>query len=160
VIVTGSTMEPLGTFRKKPGKPGSGETEERLIAAIAGNVLVLDRPLEKTHLGDGETRCEVANLSRNVVIESAEPQRARRHTMYHRGSTGSISHVEFRRLGKEGVLGKYPIHFHRVRDSMRGSSVVGASIWDSGNRWLTIHGTDYLVVRDCVGYQSVGHGFF
>jgi hypothetical protein len=43
---------------------------------------------------------------------------------------------------------------------MRGSSVVGASIWDSANRWLTIHGTDYLVVRDCVGYQSVGHGFF
>ena len=43
---------------------------------------------------------------------------------------------------------------------MRGSSVVGASIWDSGNRWLTIHGTNYLVVRDCVGYQSVGHGFF
>ena len=43
---------------------------------------------------------------------------------------------------------------------MRGSSVIGASIWDSDNRWLTIHGTNYLVVRDCVGYQSVGHGFF
>ena len=43
---------------------------------------------------------------------------------------------------------------------MRGSSVVGASIWDSGNRWITIHGTNYLVVRDCVGYQIVGHGFF
>ena len=43
---------------------------------------------------------------------------------------------------------------------MRGSSVIGASIWDSDNRWLTIHGTNYLVVRDCVGYKSVGHGFF
>ncbi|MBI3464148.1 MAG: hypothetical protein HY000_13995 [Planctomycetes bacterium] len=43
---------------------------------------------------------------------------------------------------------------------MRGSSVIGASIWDSGNRWLTIHGTNYLVVRDCVGYRSIGHGFF
>ena len=32
--------------------------------------------------------------------------------------------------------------------------------WDSANRWLTIHGTNYLVVRDCVGYQSIGHGFF
>ena len=41
-----------------------------------------------------------------------------------------------------------------VGDTMRGSSVVGASIWDSGNRWITIHGTNYLVVRDCVGYQS------
>src|SRR5262249_41130403 len=50
--------------------------------------------------------------------------------------------------------------YHLAGDTMRGSSVIGASIWDSANRWLTIHGTNYLVVRDCVGYQSVGHGFF
>ncbi len=44
---------------------------------------------------------------------------------------------------------------------MRGADyVIGASVWDSDNRWITIHGTDYLVVRDCVGYQSTGHGFF
>ena len=58
------------------------------------------------------------------------------------------------------MLGRYSLHFHLCGDTMRGSSVVGASIWDSHNRWLTIHGTNYLVVRDCVGYQSVGHGFF
>jgi hypothetical protein len=57
-------------------------------------------------------------------------------------------------------LERLSLHFHRLGDTMRGSSVVGASIWDSGNRWITIHGTNYLVVRDCVGYQSVGHGFF
>jgi hypothetical protein len=43
---------------------------------------------------------------------------------------------------------------------MRGASVVGASIWDSGNRWITILGTNYPVVRDCVGYRSLGQGFF
>jgi hypothetical protein len=43
---------------------------------------------------------------------------------------------------------------------MRGSSVVGASVWDSHNRWLTVHGTQYLIVRDVVGYKTVGHGFF
>jgi uncharacterized protein (TIGR03067 family) len=43
---------------------------------------------------------------------------------------------------------------------MRGSYVLGASIWDSGNRWVTVHGTNYFIVRDCVGYQSVGHGFY
>ena len=80
--------------------------------------------------------------------------------MYHRDSAGSISYAEFRHLGKEGVLGRYSLHFHLAGNTMRGSYVIGASIWDSGNRWLTIHGTNYLVVRDCVGYQSVGHGFF
>ena len=43
---------------------------------------------------------------------------------------------------------------------MRGSSVLGAAIVDSHNRWITIHGTNHLVVRDCVGHQSIGHGFF
>jgi hypothetical protein len=43
---------------------------------------------------------------------------------------------------------------------MPGASVIGASIWDSGDRWITVHGTDYLVVRDCVGSDSIGHGFF
>lgn len=134
-------------------------TEERIIKAIGAARLTLDRPLEHEHLGDGAYRGEVANLSRNVVVESADPS-VRGHTMYHRGSAGSLHYAEFRHLGKEGVLGRYALHYHLCGDGMRGSSVIGASIWDSGNRWLTIHGTSYLVVRDCVGYKSVGHGFF
>ena len=43
---------------------------------------------------------------------------------------------------------------------MRGSGVIGASVWDSHNRWITVHGTDHLLIRDCVGYQSRGHGYF
>jgi len=122
--------------------------------------LYLDEPLEAAHRAELNYRAEVANLSRNVVIESADPDGVRGHTMYHRNSTGSISYAEFRHLGKEGVLGKYALHFHLVGETMRGTSVIGASFWDSKNRWITIHGASYLVVRDCVGYKSVGHGFF
>src|SRR5262249_39249926 len=144
------------------GDAGGGEqsTEERTARAIDGARLTLDKPLEYEHQGTGDFRGEVANLSRNVVVESADPTGVRGHTMYHRNSAGSIGYAEFRHLGKPGVLGRYSLHFHLVGDTMRGSSVVGASIWDSGNRWLAIHGTHYLVVRDCVGYQSLGHGFF
>src|SRR6185369_12701790 len=138
----------------------TSSTEERTVQTIDGARLTLDRPLDAEHLGDGLYRSEVANLSRNVIVESADPAGERGHTMYHRHSAGSISYAEFRHLGKEGVLGRYAIHFHLCGDTMRGSSVVGASIWDSDNRWLTIHGTNYLVVRDCVGYRSKGHGFF
>ena len=145
-----------GTLRAGQGKDSFKPfTEERKIAAIDGNSITLDQPLAEEHSGEGRYRGEVANLTRNVVVESAD-----RHTMYHRGSAGHIAYAEFRHLGKEGILGKYTTHFHLVGDTMRGSSVVGASFWDSGNRWLTIHGTNYLVVRDCVGYQSVGHGLF
>jgi len=164
IITTGeaTTIESGTSFQKKKefGRPKPVGTEDRVIAAIEGAVLTLDRPLAKPHHGEGLMRCEVANLSRNVVIESADPAGVRGHTMYHRDSSGGISYAEFRHLGKDGVLGKYPIHFHLVRSTMRGSGVLGASIWDSHNRWVTIHGTDHLLVRDCVGYQSRGHGFF
>jgi len=139
---------------------GGMSTEERTLRTIDGTRLTLDKPLDLEHQGSGDYRGEIANLSRNVVVESADPQGERGHTMYHRHSAGSISYAEFRHLGKKGVLGRYSLHYHLVGNTMRGSSVVGASIWDSNNRWLTIHGTNYLVVRDCVGYQSIGHGFF
>ena len=155
VILTATSRLRSGTYKRD-----GGQTEERLIKAISGAAVTLDQPLEYEHFAEGEWRGEIANLSRNVVVESADPAKSRGHTMYHRGSAGSISYAEFRHLGKENTLGRYSLHYHLVGDTMRGSSVVGASIWDSGNRWLTIHGTNYLVVRDCVGYQSLGHGFF
>src|SRR5262249_45058761 len=49
-------------------------TEERTVRKVEGTKLTLDRPLEYEHLGAGEFRGEVANLSRNVVVESAEPR--------------------------------------------------------------------------------------
>jgi hypothetical protein len=141
-------------------RPDNLQTEVRTIRAIDGRTISLDKALAHEHAGMGEYRGEMANLSRNVIIESADPAGVRGHTMYHRGSAGAISYAEFRHLGKQGVLGKYAIHYHLVGDSMRGSYVLGASVHDSHNRWVTIHGTNYLVVRDCVGYQSKGHGFF
>ncbi|MBI3822699.1 MAG: G8 domain-containing protein [Planctomycetes bacterium] len=160
VILTATTRQIKVKKTFRPSTKDSTETEERIIKAIAGTKITLDKALWFEHRGDGDYRGEVANLSRNVVIESADPRNGRGHTMIHHGSAGSISYAEFRQLGMPGVLGRYNLHYHQCGDSMRGSSVIGASFWDSGNRWLTIHGTNYIVVRDCVGYQSLGHGFF
>jgi hypothetical protein len=146
--------------RTRRNNPGAFTTETRRVTKIDGLTLHLDRPLAHEHLGGGEFRCQVANLSRNVVVESADPKAGRGHTMYHRHCAGGISYARFAHLGQEGVLGRYPIHYHLAGATMRGSSVVGVAIVDSHNRWVTIHGTHFLVVRDCVGYRSVGHGFF
>ena len=135
-------------------------TEERTITAIDGTTVTLDRALQEDHQSEGDYRGEVANLSRNVVVESADPAQGRGHTMYHRGSAGSIA---LRRVpppgqGRDPRQVQPPLPPGRRHDARH--LRVGASFWDSGNRWITIHGTNYLVVRDCVGYQSVGHGFF
>lgn len=146
-------------------------SEEALIAAFEPESMArrgekkrllvnLDRRLKFAHAADHGYAAEVVNLSRNVVVESAAPDGVRGHTMYHRFSKGSIRYPEFRHLGKEGVLGRYPIHFHLTGDTMRGSSVIGASVWDSHNRWITLHGSQFMVIRDCVGYRSIGHGYF
>jgi len=159
VIITGSKRV-RGSHGVRRDDPEAVSTERRRIKAMDGKRITLDRPLTHTHDGKGDYRSEVANLSRNVVIESADPDGVRAHTVYHRFSRGSISYARFAHLGKEGVLGGYAIHFHLVGNTMRGASVVGAAIVDSHNRWITVHGTNYMVVRDCVGYRSVGHGFF
>lgn len=160
------------TRRQRDGRGAGGDflagaqTEKRQLVGLAtrdftgGYAIRLDRPLAFSHFAEGNFRAEVANLTRNVVVESAAPNGVRGHTMYHRGSAGAIHYAEFRHLGKRGEKGRYSIHFHLAGDTMRGSSVIGASIWDSHNRWITIHGTDGLVIRDNVGYKSVGHGYF
>jgi hypothetical protein len=169
VILTGTKMQrdrggrgdgPTGGFID------SAQTEVRTVTRVGrkdftgGYPLTFDKPLTFSHYAEGNFRGEVANLTRNVVVESADPDGVRGHTMVHKHSAGSITYAEFRHLGKRDELGRYSLHFHECGDTMRGSSVVGCSIWDSHNRFLTIHGTDGMVVRDNVGYKSVGHGFF
>ncbi|MFO0959864.1 MAG: G8 domain-containing protein [Isosphaeraceae bacterium] len=162
VLITATrTPRPRGSG-PAPLVAESSQTEVRTILEVgdSGDRLKLDAPLAFAHEVRGELRGEVALLSRNVVVESADPSASRGHVMYHRDSAAAIEFAEFRHLGKVGRLGKYSLHFHRAGDTMRGTPILGASIWDSGNRWLTIHGTNGLVVRDCVGFGSVGHGFF
>ena len=45
-------------------------------------------------------------------------------------------------------------------ETMRGSYFKGASIWGSGNRFITVHSTQYVTLTCNVGYNAVGHGFF
>jgi hypothetical protein len=160
VIITATARQRVRDDIELPSVRERPQTEERTIRAIEGLDLVLNAPLAFAHSCVANRRGEVANLSRNAIIESADPNGVRGHTMYHRDSAGAISYAEFRHLGKPGKLGKYSLHFHRAGDTMRGTSVIGTSVWDSANRWITIHGTNTLVVRDCVGYRGIGHGFF
>ncbi|MBI1310157.1 hypothetical protein GC176_02530 [bacterium] len=113
VVLTATTRQNKAkkTFTA-PSLRGHSQTEERIITAIDSDRLTLDRPLEFDHVCEGVYRGDVANLSRNVVVESADPDMVRGHTMYHVGSAGSISYTEFRHLGKPGVLGRYSLHYH------------------------------------------------
>jgi len=76
-----------------------------------------------------------------------------------------VSHTEFFNVGQPR-LARYPIHWHHAGYvGERGgyadpSSAESNSIHDSFSRWITIHGTHEAIVKDNVGYNCVGHGFF
>jgi G8 domain len=93
VIVTATVRQNKVKKTFRDSVKDNTQTEERIIKAIAGAKVTLDQPLKFDHEGDGDYRAEVANLSRNVVVESAKDD-AHGHTMYHHGSAGSIAYAE------------------------------------------------------------------
>ena len=138
--------------------------EESEISSIIGVFIELLRPLNCSHVGELEDdeeipKSHISNLSRNVLIKS-ENTNYRGSVNFFHGSTGHISYAEFRDLGPQNVLGRYPIHFHHMQDTSRGIEVTGNSIINSENRWVTVHDSNGVIIKNNVGYQSRGHGFF
>jgi len=136
------------------------ESEENWITSVSGNTVTLQTPLKYEHDGTSPTQGEVADLSRNVVVTSYNTAVHAAGVMFLAGAKGGLSYAEFSHLGGKGIVGDYPIHFHHVQETMVGTIVNGVSVWDSHNRFITIHNTDGVTVENSVGYKSIGHGFF
>src|SRR5205085_592041 len=82
IILTATTRQTKARKTFRPSVRDNTQTEERLITAVTGSKLIIDQPLAYDHVCDGVYRGDVANLSRNVIVESADPELARGHTMY------------------------------------------------------------------------------
>ncbi len=142
------------------------QAERRTIAALAGNVITFDQPLKYMHFGkitDGvDERGEVGMLTRNILIQaSADADRSYfgGHIMTVAGGKMYVAGVELNRMGQYLNLGRYPIHWHIVGNG-KGQYVVNSSIHDSYSRCVTVHGTDNVLVKNNVTYNTVGHCFF
>lgn len=152
------------------------QVEERTVVAVDDGRLTLDAPLGFFHVGRAETvggvvvdaRAEVARLTRRVVIEgdprSVDPASDRfrfgGHVMAMGASRVRLHGVEVRRMGQHGVLARYPVHLHRMGAGGREVAITGSSLHGLFNRCLTIHGTDGVLVRDVVAYDTYGHCVF
>jgi cell migration-inducing and hyaluronan-binding protein len=142
------------------------QAERRSIAAIRGNTITLDQPLEYMHFGeitfDVDERGEVGLLTRNIKIQ-ASPDAAETffggHIMAMPSSMMYVEGVELNRMGQNLTLARYPIHWHLVGD-VQGQYIRNAAIHDTYNRCVTVHGTNYLQVENNVTYNTVGHCFF
>jgi len=143
------------------------QAERRSLTAVSGNTLTLDKPLEYMHFGkitfDVDERGEVGLLTRNIKVQ-ASPDAAQSfkggHIMAMVTSKMFVSGVELNRMGQNLELARYPIHWHLVGDGGKGQYIRNASIHDTYNRCVTVHGTHNLRVENNVTYNTVGHCFF
>ena len=144
----------------------STQAEKRTIAAIQGNAITLDRPLQYMHFGKitfgVDERGEVGMLTRNILIQAA-PDAERSwfggHMMAMVGSKMHVSGVELNRMGQNMHLARYPIHWHVVLEG-KGQYIENSSIHDTYSRCVTVHGTNNVRVQNNVTYNTVGHCFF
>src|SRR6187402_1561946 len=142
------------------------QAERRTIAAISGNTITLDKKLEYMHFGkitfDVDERGEVGLLTRNIKVQAspdAEQSFFGGHIMAMVTSKMYVEGVELNRMGQNLTLARYPIHWHLVGEA-KGQYIKNASIHDTYNRCVTVHGTNDLRVENNVTYNSVGHCFF
>ncbi|XP_068166086.1 cell surface hyaluronidase [Antennarius striatus] len=137
------------------------------------------------HVGeivDGvDMRAEVALLSRNILVYGEMENSCygnNKCQFYNHDTYGGhvkitsnfssvhLSHVELKNMGQQGENSRYPIHFHMCGDvDQRGgywepTYVDGLSIHHSFSRCLAIHATNGLLVKNTVGYDTLGHCFF
>ncbi|KAM6930279.1 cell surface hyaluronidase [Xenentodon cancila] len=127
-----------------------------------------------------DMRAEVALLSRNILIygEMENSCYGNMCQFYSHDTFGGhikifsnfsavhLSYVELKNMGQQGQKGHYPLHFHMCGDvDQKGgysepTYVDGLSIHHSFSRCLTIHATNGLLVKNTLGYDTLGHCFF
>ena len=167
------------------------QSEKVPIAAVSGTAVTLAAPLAYDHAGarDAAGQLEllphVGNLSRNVIVRSANPSATRGHTMFLSHAEVDLRYVEFRELGrtKNGAvdntqfdtggralrigtnqLGRYAIHFHHYfgpRTTPANGhqfTIVGNAV-DGAPKWgITVHRSHYGLIQENVVYNTRGAG--
>jgi len=142
------------------------QAERRIITAVKGNKLTLDRALDYMHFGEVtfgvDERGEVGLLSRNIKIQSSEDSQTNYfggHIMAMAGSKMYVEGVELNRMGQNMHLARYPIHWHLIGEG-QGQYIRNSAIHDTYSRCVTVHGTNNLKIQNNVTFNTVGHCFF
>ena len=171
-----------------------GGTEAFEVTALNGNSLALRTGVQKARWGKLQyvsktgmtltpdtsvtplvldSRAEVGNLTRNIVIQGADDtlwntQGFGAQVMVMVNSVVGIDGVELRRVGQQGKARRYPIHLHGMSYREDGTVLPDASdtfvrnsvIWNSKNRCVVIHGTNGVNIKNNICYDILGHAMF
>jgi hypothetical protein len=158
ILITSHTREWNGHQVRNISKVSNYDLENGFV------VLELDAPIVRptTWRDSKDYAVEVALLSRNIVFEGGpddnENHGAHFGVMYTPNLAQSLIGVDFQNFGQQGVLGRYPIHFHMLGD-MKNSVIAKNTVRQSNQRCIVVHGTNNLLVEDNIAYDTKGHCF-
>jgi G8 domain/Right handed beta helix region len=121
-----------------------------------------------------DERAEVGHLTRNIVIQAPDDTAWKNSgfgaqvMIMDRTSSLQMDGVELRRMGQQGINGRYPIHWHLLSYAADGSSlgdavnhfVRNSTVADSKHRCLVIHGTNGITLQNNICYNIKGHAIF
>ncbi len=153
------------------------EAEQKTIQSVSpdGKTLTLTSNFMYPHSGEDKIyssgsktwtanlRAEVGLLTRNITIEgdpSSDTNGFGAHMMVHYSGKAYISGIELFRVGQKSIVGRYPFHWHLVKNLGTGQYFKNSSVHKSFNRALTIHGTENTLVENNFFYDHIGHGLF
>jgi G8 domain/Right handed beta helix region len=194
IVVAPTDFYNDGSFTK------TSSTEQLEISSVTDGTVALKAPLEKARWGKLQyatdsgmsltpgtlskpdpnvpsildERAEVGNLTRNIVIQSADDDLWKTQgfgaqvMVMDKTSSVNIDGVELRRMGQSGVFGRYPIHFHNLSYDSTGKDlgdassmkVENSSIHDSAQRCVVIHGSNGVTIKNNICYDIKGHAMF
>ncbi|PRP82932.1 hypothetical protein PROFUN_06709 [Planoprotostelium fungivorum] len=149
-------------YQESIGQPFPDQNEVRVITAVNGNQVTIDRPLNFTHWGKDNEKAEVGWLSRNIVVkgdDSSIPDAFGGHFLVRNGPSAQISGVEFTQMGQAGIMGRYPVHFHAMMWT-KNVQLTSCSIHDTFQRALSVHESYGILVKDNVAFNVNGHMWF
>jgi hypothetical protein len=89
-----------------------------------------------------------------IMINGAQPNKVGNENVIAR-----ISNVELFHVGQAFRLDRYAIHFHMTGDSPS-SFVTECAIYESFNRAVVIHATNYVNIHRNVIYNIMGSAFY
>ncbi|GJP81332.1 hypothetical protein CLOP_g11497 [Closterium sp. NIES-67] len=154
----------------------SREIESVTLVSPTTSRITLTSPLSHTHEGtsvpDGfggtiDIRAEVAMLDRRIVIQGTDEPAPHQYDgghfmVYMTPTPQTIEGVQFRGLGHQGTLGRYPLHFHVCglpADASQPHVVRKNAIVHTKQRCMVIHATSNMSIEDNVTYETKGHCF-
>lgn len=117
-----------------------------------------------------EERAEVGLLARKVKITGVESSASPGefgHVFFYRDPLLDpplidLNWAEFRDLGIDGALMRYPVHFHQIGDPGPGATlqVRNCSVRDSVLHGIVVHGTQGVTVENNVIFNVAGYGIY